>query len=98
MIKGSSPQEDSSALALVAALALASLSCRVWVEYVDTHQNPADMLSRDGYEDSKVKHRVSTGEWKPHQPVVDWTRVAGHNLAAPSTHLQRWGAPTDKLD
>jgi len=95
LIKGSSPQDDSSAIALVAALALASLSCRVWVEYIDTHQNPADRLSRDGFDDPIVKAHVSARRWKPHQPQVDWTLLAGHNLAAPASHLQRWGSSTD---
>jgi len=92
LIKGSSPQADSSALALVAALTLASLSCRVWVEYIDTHQHPADRLSRDGYDDEYVKKQVSAGEWSPFQPVVRWSDIANYDLAAPNAHLQRWGA------
>ena len=27
------------------------LGCRVWIEWVDTHSNPADGLSRQGLED-----------------------------------------------
>lgn len=36
MIKGSSPTEDSSAIALIAGLQAAAHSCRIWVEYIDS--------------------------------------------------------------
>ena len=94
MIKGSSPTEDSGALALVASLLLASISCRLWVEYVHTAQNPADKLSRDGYEDAEVKRSLSSGAWIRHQPQVNWQEIAGVDLTAPAALLRRWGIST----
>ena len=39
MIKGSSPQEDNSEMALIAALQAAALGCRLWVEWIQSDQN-----------------------------------------------------------
>jgi len=91
LIKGSSPTADSSALALVASLLLSSISCRLWVEYVHTAQNPADKLSRDGYKDKEVQRHLRSGAWKQHQPTVDWKAIAGVDLTAPFALLRRWG-------
>ena len=71
LIKGASPQQDSSDLAMLAALRAAVLGCRVWVEWVPTHQNPADPLSRGGYADPHVARQVRTGHWLPRQLGTD---------------------------
>ena len=78
-------------MALVAALLLSMISCRTWIEYVHTAQNPADKLSRGGYDDPTVKKLLGTKEWIKHQPVVDWSSICDHDLAAPAALLRRWG-------
>ena len=74
MIKGSSPVQDDSAMALIMALQLARHRVSCWFEYVDSNANPADPLSRDGYDDATVQHHVSTGRWRPVEleEEVDW--------------------------
>ena len=91
LIKGSSPKEDSSALALVAGLLAARLGCRVWVEYVHTSQNPADRLSRGGYKDPVVQERVHSGIWVPVQPEIDWRSITNQDFTAAHSILRRWG-------
>ena len=86
MIKGSSPQEDSSIMALVAALQAATLGCRLWIEWVESSQNPSDPLSRLGLEDPGVRQHLKKGLWKAHQPRLKWAEV----LQEPEALLQRW--------
>ena len=64
MIKGASPVRDCSEMALIASTALASIQSRPWFEYVASHQNPADPLSREGYHDAWVEEKLHTGEAK----------------------------------
>ena len=61
-------------MALVAAFALAQCQCRAWFEYVASGQNPADALSRDGYDDLSVQEHVQKGAWVPTPAEnVDWS-------------------------
>ena len=87
MIKGSSPQSDSSEMALIAALRSAELGCRLWFEWVHTAQNPADPLSRLGLEDPGVQQQLRTGSWLALQPSVNWDQV----LCTPTDLVRRWG-------
>ena len=47
MIKGASPQLDTTQMVLTIQLLFMALGCRVWVEWIDSKANPADCLSRD---------------------------------------------------
>ena len=87
LIKGSSPQEDNSEMALVAALQAASLGVRLWFEWVQSDQNPSDPLSRLGLDDPAVRAQLEAGTWQALQPTVPWEEV----LRTPAALLQRWG-------
>ena len=56
-------------LALVASAALAGIGARAWYDHVPSPDNPADVLSRDGYADAEVAHKVETGQWEVITPV-----------------------------
>ena len=51
LIRGSSSQIDVQCIAEASQLLFAIRSLRVWIEWVDTHSNPSDGLSRDGIAD-----------------------------------------------
>jgi hypothetical protein len=73
LIKGSSPVEDNSAMALIANLALFALAARPWYEYVDTKANPSDGLSRDGYRDADVAVAVACAKFlRAHIGPIPW--------------------------
>ena len=93
-IKGASPTEDNSPMALVAALLAASFGCRIWVEYIASAQNPSDALSRDGYDDTEVQAKLGSGEWVSVRTQVNWSAV----LTVADAHqiLQRWGLRDDR--
>ena len=89
-IKGASPTEDNSPMALVAALMAAHLGCRIWVEYIASAQNPSDVLSRDAWENEDVKHKLRTGAWERLRQTVDWT--AALSLDSAARVIRRWGS------
>ena len=62
MIKGASPIQDNSAMALVLALQMARAMIHCWYEFVDSKANPADGLSRDGWKDEEVAHHLASGK------------------------------------
>ena len=73
LIKAGSPIHDNSEMALITALKLSWLRCRAWFEYVHTKSNPADPLSRDGFQSSYVREKLFTGEWqKLSVKQIDW--------------------------
>ena len=87
LIKGASPQADSSEMALVASLQAASLGTRLWFEWIQSDQNPSDPLSRLGLEDPNVRAKLNKGTWRAYQPSVPWEEV----LPKPSSLVkQRW--------
>ena len=88
-IKGTSPTEDNSPMALVAALLAAKCGCRIWVEYIQSKQNPSDILSRDAYNSEEVQQKLVTGAWVRRQPPVDWSAALG--LTSALDLIQRWG-------
>ena len=46
LFRGSSKEQDVHAIAQVSHLLYHHLQCRVWIEWVDSHSNPSDGLSR----------------------------------------------------
>ena len=73
LIKGSSPVEDNSAMALIANLTFFALAARPWYEYVDTKANPSDGLSRGGYRDPEVAAALESGNFvKAHFGPIPW--------------------------
>ena len=51
LIRGNSREQDVHAIAQFAHLLYHLLNCRVWIEWVDSHSNPSDGLSRLGLSD-----------------------------------------------
>ena len=43
---------------------MAGLRARVWYDRVPTDDNPADVLSRAGFDDAHVHRMVSSGAWE----------------------------------
>ena len=81
--KACSPTADNSKMALILALQAAAAGVLIWVEYVNTAQNPADPLSRGGLEDPVVLRRLASGEWqaKSHSPI-EWEVLLNLDLEA----------------
>ena len=77
LIKAASPIEDNSSMALLAALAFMSAGARVWFEYVNTKQNPADALSRGGFDDPEVIDKIRSKQWVPRQVNFNWKVMEG---------------------
>ena len=88
-IKGASPTEDNSPMALIAALLAASMGCRIWVEYIASAQNPSDVLSREAYDDEDVRRKLASGDWVRLQTKVDWS--AALTISDAQHIVQRWG-------
>ena len=88
MIKGASPQVDSSPLALQAALACVHLGCRLWIEWVPSHQNLSDGLSRQGWQDKHVKAKIASGAWTRCSWSPDWNALVPGDLQTAVAQLQ----------
>ena len=70
-------------MALVVSLRAAAIGCHIWVEYVNTAQNPADPLSRGGLDDPVIQRRLATGGWKAMMPgALRWEEMLNINLDA----------------
>ena len=81
--KACSPTADNSKMALILALQAAAAGALIWVEYVNTAQNPADPLSRGGLEDPVVLRRLASGEWKAKRhSQIEWEVLLNLNLEA----------------
>ena len=63
LVKAGSPTCSMCYLALLASAALAGLDTRAWYEHVPSGDNPAYVLSREGYENVEVAAKVASGEW-----------------------------------
>ena len=50
-------------MALIANLSMFAIGARPWYEYIDTHANPSDGLSRGDFEDAEVARMVAGGKW-----------------------------------
>ena len=76
MLKGSSPVQDNSAMALIAAMQIARYRVSCWFEFVDSKANPSDPLSRGGYEDPDVSSQLARGTWQKIRPRrFSWTHL-----------------------
>ena len=87
-IKGASPDPDSSPLALVGALLAARLGVSVWVEHVQSAQNPADVMTHEAYGDPAVQQCLAAGSVQSVQPAVRWSDFTSLDSAA--TLVRRW--------
>ena len=90
LVKTSSVTADNSPMAHISGLLATLIQARVWYEWVPTHQNASDGLSRDGWLDRLVQKKLATGEWEAVQTEVDWHSVAGVDLDHAIQILQRW--------
>jgi hypothetical protein len=63
LIRGTSRSGDVGHIAAIAQLRLLQLGASPWFEWIDSHSNPSDGLSRDGLEDEwTLKQGWSLGE------------------------------------
>ena len=88
-IRGSSSEPDLARAAAAIHLTLASLSSRVWFEYIESDSNWADEPSRALWASSFLRHHkfhVSAGA----VPAWPWTDEAGRVERVLSAHSQRW--------
>ena len=83
LVKAGSPTETMCRLALMASASFASIRARVWFEYVPSRDNPADVLSRDGFGHPDVARKLADGTWvavTPREPpshMLDFTTIWG---------------------
>ena len=76
MLKGSSPVQDSSVMALVLSMQLAMHRVSAWFEFVDTQANPSYPLSRGRYDDKEVLEHLASGAWRiAYVPKVNWSSL-----------------------
>ena len=88
-VKGASPEADNAPLALIGALLATGLSVRLWVEYVPSAQNPADVMTHRAYEDAEVQRQLAAGTAIAAQMQFDWAPLC--SLEGAMSVLQRWG-------
>ena len=58
LIKGGSSQADVHTLVQLAHYLLQTFRIRVWFEWIDSHSNPSDGLSRAGLDDTWTQHQA----------------------------------------
>ena len=87
LVRGSSGCDDISAIVSLCHLAWASLSARVWIEYIPSDSNPSDGLSRDGLRDEwTLKQAWQLGEL----PCVPLHQLQGIPLVSAMSSLMHW--------
>ena len=91
MIKAASPVEDNSKMALLASMAFVAAGARVWFEYVNTKQNPADPLSRGGFDDPVTLSHLQDGSWMKSEVVFDWSMMSSLSLETIWGHVTALG-------
>ena len=57
LVRGATKEEDVAMIAAVTHLVMMHYKCRVWLEWIDAHSNPADGLSRDGCYDTWTRQQ-----------------------------------------
>ena len=64
LVKSTSSQQDAAHITMVTIMVFLDHRARVWYEYVNTKQNPADVLSREAWEDPQfaIGLRVDYGK------------------------------------
>jgi hypothetical protein len=72
IIRSASRVEDCALISLVTNLLLMLFDVRPWFEYVNTKQNPADILSREGFSSPDVMHCVQEGVWEVSSTPIPW--------------------------
>ena len=65
IIRSASSVSDVNHLSLLAGLQFAKLRCNPWFEWVPSHQNLSDPLSRQGWADPEVAAAIQAGTWTP---------------------------------
>ena len=60
LVNAGSPIQTMCKLSLVACAALAGIGDVTWLDHVASADNPADVLSRHGYEDARVARKAQT--------------------------------------
>eukprot|EP00435_Cladocopium_sp_Y103_P062494 s445_g24.t1 len=65
IIRSASSASDVSHLSLLVGLQFAKLQCNPWFEWVPSHQNLSDPLSRQGWMDPTVVAAIQSGTWTP---------------------------------
>ena len=84
-IRGASRQEDVSEIIAIALLSVAKINAVIWFEWIDSHSNPSDGLSRLGLQDpwtksqawSLLELRWSTNHDSRAQSLRDWRWEVG---------------------
>ena len=72
LVKCTSNREDTAHMTLVASMLFVTNDNRVWHEYVNTLQNPADVLSREAFASPLVSKRIKAGEWRAARYDPPW--------------------------
>ena len=89
LVKSTSSQQDAAHITLVTSMIFLYHRARVWYEYVNTKQNPADVLSQESWKDSTVRHRLASGLWLRAHSTPPWELFTG-SLSKVSDILRRW--------
>ncbi|CAE7557407.1 Dnmt3b [Symbiodinium sp. CCMP2456] len=92
LIKGACSEDDISLVLLCLHLFWAHLSCRVWLEWVPSDDNPADGLSRDGALDEWT---TKQGWSLRTQPCLPWPALLRLDMTAVPSALEHWNATLD---
>ena len=82
MLKGASPIQASSTMAVILTMQLARHRVSCWWEWVDSKANPSDPLSREGYADPDVAKMLQSGAWQAVLCCHDWTALTELDEAA----------------
>ena len=76
IIRSASSVSDVNHLSLLAGLQFAKLRCNPWFEWVPSHQNLSDPLSRQGWADPEVAAAIQAGTWTPLVLSPPWDLLA----------------------
>ena len=87
-IRGASREPDVELIVQVAHLLWLHLGCRVWLEWIDSHSNPADGLSRAGLEGSWTKRQNWALSEAEHFP---WKGLPGRPDVYAEELRRHWG-------
>ena len=72
LIRSAARVEDINHLSLMAGLFFSRLKASPWYEWVPSHQNPSDPLSRDGWQDATVISNIRSGVYAPLHIEPPW--------------------------
>eukprot|EP00438_Fugacium_kawagutii_P015703 Skav235326 [mRNA] locus=scaffold520:575870:577966:+ [translate_table: standard] len=91
IIRSASSASDVSHLSLLAGLQFAKLRCNPWFEWVPSHQNLSDLLSRQGWQDPDVIAAIECGAWTPLALSPPWDALVP-NLQSISSFITALGS------